>query len=120
MNEDSPSNRSWQEIAAHYERYHQPEPMCALVRRVAASPVASELERNTSMHTLLVSNAPARSWRENVLRVTFLPKSQEFEFEYRHYDGDTKTTKKRCSVDEAWDTFSRFVRYKFGTLLPDD
>ncbi|WP_204388675.1 hypothetical protein, partial [Bifidobacterium pullorum] len=69
-----------------------------LVRRLAASPSAPELERNTSMHTLLLSNAPARGWRENVLRVTFLPESQEFEFEYSHYDGDTNTSRQRCSV----------------------
>jgi len=72
------------------------------------------------MHTLLLSNAPARDWRENILRVTFLPESQEFEFEYSHYVADTNTSKKRCSVSESWDTLARFVRYKFGTLLPDE
>ena len=72
------------------------------------------------MHTLLVSNAPARSWMENVLRITYHPESQEFEFEYSQYYADTNTTTKRCSASEAWDTLARFVRYKFGTLLPDD
>jgi hypothetical protein len=91
-----------------------------LVRRLAESPGADDLERNTSMHTLLVSNAPARSWHENVLGISFLPNSQEFEFEYRHYDGDTNTSKKCCSVPKGWDTLSRFISYKFGTLLPDD
>ena len=125
MNEDIPSNRTWQQIVAFYDdlvlRHHLPyQPMRDLVNRLAESPGAAELERNTSMHTLLVSNAPARSWRENVLGISFLPKSQEFEFEYTDYDGDTNTSKKRCSVAQGWDTLSRFVRYKFGTLLPDD
>src|SRR5271170_1638320 len=124
MNETNQSNRSWQEVAAFYDdlvlRHHLPlEPTCALVHHLAASPTAIELQRNTSMHTLLVSNAPTRSWMENVLRITFLPASQEFEFEYSHYYADSNTTKKRSSVSEAWDTLSRLVRYKFGTLLPD-
>lgn len=72
------------------------------------------------MHTLLISNAPARSWHENVLRVTFHAGADEFEFEYWHYYADTNTTKKRCSASDAWDTLSRFVRYKFGILLSDD
>ena len=124
MDEEIHSRRSWLEIADGYERLTLKcpdfEPMCTLVRRLAASPGASELEHNTSMHDLLISNAPARSWRENVLRVAFLPHSQEFEFIYRLYDGATNTTEKRCKVPEAWDTLSRFVRYKFGVLLPDD
>jgi hypothetical protein len=124
MNEDILSKRSWPEIAACYDELvlHYPafEPMRVLVYRLAASPTASELERNTSMHTLLLSNAPARGWRENVLRVAFFPDSQEFEFEYWHYAGDTNTTKKRCSIPESWDTLARFIRYKFGTLLPDE
>lgn len=70
------------------------------------------------MHTLLISNAPNRDWSENVLRVSFHPKEQEFEFKYSLY-GDTNTTEKRCSVSEAWETFALFARYKFGTLLPD-
>jgi hypothetical protein len=90
MNEDIFCKRSWPEIAASYDELvrHCPifEPMRTLVHRLAASPTASELERNTSMHTLLLSNAPARGWRENVLRVAFFPDSQEFEFEYSHYD----------------------------------
>jgi hypothetical protein len=125
VNEDTPSKCSWQVIATFYDdmvlRHHQPfEPMRAIVHRLAASPSASELHGNTSMLTLLVSNEPAHSWMENVLRVTFLPESQEFEFEYSHYYADTNTTNKRCSVSEGWDTLARFVRYKFGTLLPDD
>ena len=124
MNGENPGNRSWQEIVASYDelilRYHLPlEPMRELVHRLATSPSACELLRNTSMHTLLVSNAPSRSWSENVLRITFLPTSQEFEFEYSHYFCDTNATKKRCSISEAWDMLARFVRYKFGTLLPD-
>ena len=124
MSEDAASIRSWNEIVANYEnavvRHRLPyEPMRDLVRRLAESPAASELERNTSMYTLLVSNAPARSWRENVLRITFLPESQEFEFEYAHYDGDTNIDRKRCPVADGWDTLSRFIRYKFGILLPD-
>lgn len=125
MNEGNTSDRSWQQIVAFYDdlvlRHNLPyQPMRDLVHRLAETPGAAELERNTSMHTLLVSNAPARSWRENVLSINFLPKSQEFEFEYTHYDGDTNISKKRCSVAQGWDTLSRFVRYKFGTLLPDD
>src|SRR5882672_6958868 len=125
MSEDNTSNQSWQQIVAFYDelvlRHHLPyQPMRDLVRRLADSPRADELERNTSMHTLLVPNAPARAWRENVLGISFLPQSQEFEFVYAHYDGDTNTSKKRCSVAEGWDTLSRFIRYKFGTLLPDD
>jgi hypothetical protein len=124
VNEETFSHRSWQEIAASYDelalRHDQFEPMRALVHQLAESPNAAELERNTSMHTLLVSNAPARGWRENVLRVSFLPDSDEFEFEYLHYDGDTNTSKKRCSISESWDTLSTFLRYKFGTLLPND
>jgi hypothetical protein len=125
VSEDITSNRSWQQIVAFYDdlvlKHHLPyQPMRDLVRRLAESPGADDLERNTSMHTLLVSNAPARSWHENVLGISFLPNSQEFEFEYRHYDGDTNTSKKCCSVPKGWDTLSRFIRYKFGTLLPDD
>ena len=124
MNEETISHRSWEEIATSYDElvlhHDQFEPMRTLVRRLAAAPSATELERNTSMHTLLVSNAPARGWRENVLRVSFLPDSQEFEFEYSHYDGDTNTSKKRCSIPESWETLATFLRYKFGTLLPND
>ena len=125
MNEDITSNQSWQQIVAFYDdlvlRHHLPyQPMRDLVHRLADASGAAELERNTSMHTLLVSNAPARSWSENVLRISFLPKSQEFEFKHSHYRGDTNTSMKRCPVAEGWDTLSRFVRYKFGTLLPDD
>ena len=124
MSEETISARTWDEIVAHYDnmvmRQHLPyEPMRDLVRRLAESPAAPELERSTSMHTLLVSTAPARSWRENVLRVTFVPKSREFEFEYAHYDGDNIIDRKRCSVADGWDTLSRFIRYKFGISLPD-
>ena len=121
MSEELASTRSWEQIVAFYDdllRHGLPyEPMAELVRRLAASPTAPELEHNTSMHTLLVSNAPARGWRENVLRITFHPKPQEFEFEYSHYDGDTNLSRKRCPVAEGWETLSRFVRYKFGVLL---
>ncbi|WP_265594823.1 hypothetical protein [Haloferula sp. BvORR071] len=124
MDEEIHSRRSWQEIADMYEqlvlRSPNWEPMRALVRRLAAAPTASELERNTSMFALLISNAPTRHWQENVLRVAFLPDSQEFEFVYRHYHGDANITEKRCPVPEAWDTLSRFVRYKFGTLLTEE
>lgn len=124
MDEEIHSGRSWSEIVCSYERlalnWPDFEPMCTLVRRLAASAGASELEHNTSMHDLLISNAPARGWRENVLRVAYLHHSQEFEFIYRLYDGSTNTTEKRCPVPEAWDTLSRFVRYKFGILLSDD
>ena len=123
MNENSYSPRSWQEISAFYDdlvRSHPSfAPMQTLVDRLVAAPTASELERNTSMHTLLVSHAPARDWRENVLRITFHPGSGEFEFAYSHYDADTNISTKRCSVAESWDTLARFVRYKFGVLLPD-
>ena len=93
--------------------------MRALAHRLASAPTAYELERNTSMHTLLVSDAPSRAWRENVLRITFHPESEEFEFAYSHYDADTNISGKRCSVRESWDTLARFIRYKFGVLLHD-
>jgi hypothetical protein len=124
MSQELASTRSWEQIVARYEdllRHGVPlEPMVELVRRLAASPAAPELERNTSMNTLLISNAPAKGWRENVLRITFHSQLQEFEFEYSHYDGDTNVTQKRCPVAEGWDMLSRFVRYKFGVLLPDE
>jgi hypothetical protein len=124
MSEEPASTRSWEEIVARYDdlvlRHRLPfEPMVSLVRRLAASAAAPELEGNTSMNTLLISNAPAKGWRENVLRITFHSESQEFEFKYSHYDGDTNITQKRCPVTEGWDMLSRFVRYKFGVLLPD-
>jgi hypothetical protein len=123
MSENNYSPRSWQEISAFYDDLVRSQPlfapMQALVHRLAAVPTASELERNTSMHTLLVSNAPSRAWRENVLRITFHPGPEEFEFTYSHYDADTNISEKRCSIPESWDTLARFVRYKFGILLPD-
>jgi hypothetical protein len=123
MSEDGFSTRSWQDISADYDelvRSHSEfAPMRDLVHRLAAVPNASELERNTSMHTLLVSHAPARSWLENVLRITFHPQSEEFEFVYSHYQADTNVSRKCCSVAESWDTLARFIRYKFGVLLSD-
>ena len=123
MSEDSESSRSWTQISAFYDGFARSHPrfapMAALVRRLAAAPAAAELQRNTSMHALLLSHAPSRHWRENVLRIAYHPEAQEFEFTYSHYDGDTNLNEKRCSVSESWDTLTRFVRCKFGILLPD-
>lgn len=111
---------SWENIIKHYrtliEKYHlQFEPMLHLVKSLAASPVAGELFPTTSMHTLLITDSEQFYHNDNVLFVSYNSKKHEFQFEHRTLAG--KNDKKTCDEEEAFQTLSLFLKYKFGALF---
>ena len=115
----------WHDIVAYYDdlvlRHHLPfEPMRVLVHRLAGSSAAAELYPSTSMHTLCINNQPVYRTGEGVLHVAFSSEPAVFTFSYSQYPTPANTMTKQCSVEEAWDTLGLFLRYKFGTLLPND
>jgi hypothetical protein len=110
----------WEKIVKHYktaiEKYHrQYEPMLLLVESLAASPVASELFPHTSMYTLLITDNEQFYHGDNELLISYDPQNHNFEFEHRTLS--SKNDKKICSEEEAFQTLSLFLKYKFGILF---
>ncbi len=110
----------WENIIEHYksciEKYHlRFEPMLHLVKLLAASPFNKELFPHTSMHTLLITNNEEFHHDDNELRISYDSQNHKFEFEHRTLS--SKNDKKVCSEEEAFQTLSLFLKYKFGILF---
>jgi hypothetical protein len=110
----------WERIVKHYkdcvEKYHwRYEPMLRLVESLAASPFAGELFPHTSMHTLLITDNEQFHHDDNELLISYDQQNHKFEFEHRTLSG--KNDKKICSEEEAFQTLSLFLKYKFGILF---
>jgi hypothetical protein len=116
--------RPWADIVAFYrdrvqQHGSQIEPQLAFVERLVASPLSQHLHGATSMNGLLLSDRPDSVWCEHMLRVCYDPASDEFEFFYSRYAASDDTMTKCVPRAEGWDTFTRFLRYKYGLHFPD-
>ena len=89
--------------------------MLHLVECLAASPFADELFPTTSMHTLLITDNEQFHHDDNVLFITYDSRKHEFKFEHRTLSG--KNDEKICGENEAMQTLSLFLKYKFGILF---
>jgi hypothetical protein len=110
----------WEKIVKHYraciEKYHwRYEPMLRLVESLAVSKFANELFPHTSMHTLLITDNERFYHDDNELRISYSPRNHKFEFEHRTLS--RKNDKKICGEEEAFQTLSLFLKYKFGILF---
>lgn len=105
----------WADIAKHYDKLKEFEPMAGLIKTIAKSPGSTRLFGATSMFQLMVSDCENFREGDSTLCVTYHPKDGIFEFRHRSFS--TRDDRKTCPESCAFETFSLFVRIKFGVLL---
>ena len=102
-------------LEAIASRWNGSDQLGYLVETLAASPVANELFASTSMGALLITPDEKYHAGDNLLSISYLPGTREFEFEHLTIAG--KNDRKTCDEREGLRTLSLFLKYKFGVLF---
>lgn len=89
--------------------------MLHLVESLAASSFSTELFPHTSHNTLVITDSEQFHRDDNELLISYDPQNHKFEFEHRTLSG--KNDKRICREEEAFQTLSLFLKYKFGILF---
>jgi hypothetical protein len=110
--------QSWQKVTTFYrdrtEKNPFFRPMMELAEQIAASKYASGLYPWTSMQTLCISQTPEADSDKEVLRISF---DQDGALVYDFQETGSTLPKykhwtRRCSPDEGFSRFERFVQLK--------
>jgi hypothetical protein len=111
--------QSWQKVTEFYrditEKNSFFRPMMELADQIAASKYASGLYPWTSMHTLCLSQTPEADTDKEVLRISLDPRDRVLVYDFQE-TGSTlpkyQHWMRRCSTDEGFSRFERFVQLK--------
>ena len=111
--------QSWQEITKFYrditERNSVFLPMMKLAEQIAVSKYASGLYPWTSMHTLCISQTSEADSDKEVLRISLDPRDGALVYDFQETSSTLLKYKhwiRRCSPDEGFSRFERFVQLK--------
>jgi len=120
--------QSWQKVTMFYRditgRNPFFRPMMELAEQIAASKYASGLYPWTSMHTLCISQTPEADSDKEVLRISLDPRDRALVFDFQETGSTLPKYEhwiRRCSPDEGFSRFERFVQLKkwFVDYRPD-
>jgi hypothetical protein len=111
--------QSWQEVTRFYRDIAGKNsffrPMMALAEQVAASKYSSGLCPWTSMNTLCVSEIPEADSDKEVLRISLDPRDGVLVYDFQETGSTLPKYQhwiRRCSPDEGFSRFERFVQLK--------
>ena len=110
---------SWQRVTKFYrdiaEKNSFFRPMMELAEQIAASKYASSLYPWTSMHTLCISQTPEADKDKEVLRISLDPRDPVLVYDFQETGSTLPKYQhwiRRCSTDEGFSRFERFVQLK--------
>ncbi len=111
--------QSWQKVTKFYRDRTEENPfflpMMELAQQIAASKYASGLYPWTSMHTLCMSQTPEADLTKEVFRIALDPQDGALVFDFQETGSTLPKYQhwiRRCSPDEGFARFERFVRLK--------
>ena len=111
--------QSWQKVTMFYRditgRNPFFRPMMELAEQIAASKYASRLHPWTSMHTLCISQTPEADLNKEVFRISLDPRDGALVFDFQETGSTLPKYQhwiRRCSPDEGFSRFERFVQLK--------
>lgn len=111
--------QSWQKVTKFYrditEKNPVFRPMTELAEKIAASKYASGFYPWTSMHTLCISQTPEADSEKEVLRISLGPRDGALVYDFQETGSTLPKYKhwiRRCSPDEGFTRFERFVQLK--------
>lgn len=110
--------QSWQEVTKFYrditEKHSVFRPMMELAEQIAASKYAGGLYPWTSMHTLCISQTPQADTDKEVLRIS-VDRDGVLVYDFQETGSTLPKYQhwvRRCSPDEGFSRFERFVQLK--------
>ena len=110
--------QSWQEVTRFYRDIAGKNsffrPMMALAEQIAESN-SSGLYPWTSMHTLCISRTPEADKDKEVLRISLDPRDGVLVYDFQETGSTLPKYQhwiRRCSTDEGFSRFERFVQLK--------
>ena len=111
--------QSWQKVTKFYRDITEENPffrpMAELAEQIAASKYASGLYPWTSMHTLCISQTPEADSDKEVLRISLDPRGGVLVYDFQETGSTLPKYEhwiRRCSPDEGFSRFERFIRLK--------
>ena len=111
--------QSWQKVTKFYREITEKNPffrpLADLAEQIATSKYATGLYPWTSMHTLCISQTAEADTDKEVLRISLDPTDRVLVFDFQE-TGSTlpkyEQWVRRCSPDEGFPRFERFVQLK--------
>jgi hypothetical protein len=111
--------QSWPKVTKSYrditEKNSFFRPMMELAEQISASKYASGLYPWTSVHTLCISQTPEADSDKEVLRISLDPRDGVLVYDFQETGSTLPKYQhwiRRCSPDEGFSRFERFVQLK--------